>query len=603
MKKINNLFLLGTVALTGMAGLTACSSENEPSDGDQSGVAGQVVKTQFALNVPYAKNGTRMTKDNTQGEGDNFLGISRMRLFTYEGEPSANQPITKKIFLGSDQSAFDKSQYKYIYRDIEIPTKTKYFTLYGTATETSSDLFAIGALDASNEYAGTNTNPGYINFSLRSITNSTDISNDDEAQKIIAALQKVIDSEYVLDDGENYEEQVWTQIGQQSAGGTSSEQYARNLYKRFITLKAGSAQSVISALKGLKEQTGVQPGKGSLLAVIAANCNAAINDLNGVTFPRNKSLPDGVAQLSYDEIGTKFSYQSTAGFGTNNIAISSITYPASLTYFVSTTSMVSDDALIGLSDLPDYNAWTKNPSTAWSSTKFKEGEVTSSTRSIGLKDALQYGVAAMKLSIKCSSATLKDNASKFDGNNKTDNDITVPSEGYPVTAVLVGGQPAKVGWNFLPNDPDEKFATTIYDDNINEEAKFTAKPEATPSNYNYTLVLDNKTTATTQNVVYITVELENHGSAFYGADGLVPKGGKFYLVGKLDVTDPGTNGKTPDGVDHVFVMDHTTNVSLTFNSLKSAYNCIPDLRSSLLSLGLAVDLQWKEGITFDVTIE
>lgn len=600
MNTLNKYFLAGTVALTGMVGLTACSSDSESTGGEQGGVAGQTVKTQFALNVPYASNGTRMTENNTQGEGNNFLGISRMRLFTFTDVPAVNQPITSKIFLGSDNSAFEQSLYKYIYRDIDIPVGTKYFTLYGTATETSSDMFEVGALDASNAYAGTSTNLGDINFSLRSITNSTDISNDAEAQKVIAALQKVIGSEYV-DDEEG--DQVWAQIGQQSAGGTSSEQYARNLYKRFIKLKAGSAKSVVAALKGLKEQTGVASGTGSLLAVIAANCDAAISDLENVTFPRNRSLPDGVAQLSYDEIGAKFSYQSTAGLGANNnIAISSITYPASLTYFVSTKSMVSDKALISLSDLPDYQEWTKDPASAWTSTGFTEGAVTSSTRSIGLYDALQYGVAAMKLSIKCSAATLKDNASRFEGNNNTDADITVPSAGYPVTAVLVGGQPAKVGWNFLPNDENEKFANTIYDDNINNEERFTAKPEQTPSNYNYTLVLDNKTSAAVQNVVYVTVELENTGAAFYGADGLVPVGGKFYLVGKLDVTEPGNNSTTL-GIDHVFVQDHTTNVNLTFGSLKSAYNCIPDLRSSLLSLGLAVDLQWKEGITFDVTIE
>ena len=36
-------------------------------------------------------------------------------------------------------------------------------------------------------------------------------------------------------------------------------------------------------------------------------------------------------------------------------------------------------------------------------------------------------------------------------------------------------------------------------------------------------------------------------------------------------------------------------------SLKSAYNVIPDLRSPKLEFGLSVNLEWKEGLTFEQT--
>ena len=92
----------------------------------------------------------------------------------------------------------------------------------------------------------------------------------------------------------------------------------------------------------------------------------------------------------------------------------------------------------------------------------------------------------------------------------------------------------------------------------------------------------------------------NSGVAFRGADGIIPAGAKFYLVGKLE---PKTKALT--GVDKpaVFMSDYMTTLKLTITSLKSAYNTIPDLRSTKLQLGLSVDLEWQAGLQFDVEIE
>ena len=79
---------------------------------------------------------------------------------------------------------------------------------------------------------------------------------------------------------------------------------------------------------------------------------------------------------------------------------------------------------------------------------------------------------------------------------------------------------------------------------------------------------------------------------------MVPKNGKFYLVGKLDkaATTGVTNTKN---VNHIFVQDHTTVANFTIKDLKDAYNTIPDLRSTSVSVGLAVNLTWEDGIVFD----
>ena len=56
------------------------------------------------------------------------------------------------------------------------------------------------------------------------------------------------------------------------------------------------------------------------------------------------------------------------------------------------------------------------------------------------------------------------------------------------------------------------------------------------------------------------------------------------------------------GKDRVFVQDFTTKADFTINTLKNAYVTLPDLRASLLQLGLSVDLTWQTGMTFDVPL-
>jgi hypothetical protein len=91
--------------------------------------------------------------------------------------------------------------------------------------------------------------------------------------------------------------------------------------------------------------------------------------------------------------------------------------------------------------------------------------------------------------------------------------------------------------------------------------------------------------------------LNNSGQDFYGNDGLVPAGGKFYMVANLKVD---ANSAEPK---RVFAQDYVTTANLTINSLQNAYVTIPDLRSTKLQLGLAVDLSWEAGLTFNVTIQ
>ena len=113
MKKFRFFSFASAMLLASAAGMVSCSSDSiEPTSG--SGVGGQVVKTQFALNIPYggnsstnqAKKVTRMTDEMTQQSG-NFRGISDIVLLTFSDNPETAGTINadKPISIGTDGNA------------------------------------------------------------------------------------------------------------------------------------------------------------------------------------------------------------------------------------------------------------------------------------------------------------------------------------------------------------------------------------------------------------------------------------------------------------------------------------------------------------------
>lgn len=602
-KTINNLFLAGTVALSGIGLLSACSSDDAPGNGEEpGGVAGQTVKTQFALNIPYGNVSTRMTENNTQGENHNFLGIQRLQLLTFAESPETNSSLTAtgSIRIGSGDDAYSKDQWRSVYRDVQIPVGTTDFILYGRAARTADSPADYGYLSAPGNYESM-TALKDVKFALSRIAPQADFTT--AGQGVIDALNKVANTSVKVTVGEDEEATEktvsWADVKNSGLGTESERTVLAERYSQFVSMTAGSSKSALALVTGLRDFFGADVNAQSkpLTAEIVKNAKEAIDALGKIDFPGSLGLPDGVARIHFDESANTFVYESNASFGEkNSIDYTKITYPAALAYYVCSPAMTSTKELTSYAGLPDYTEWTGGTAD-WGASDFTKSAVSQQTRSVALEKALQYAVANLKLSVKCSSSTLEDNA-QSKGGYKENQQVTVMNSGFPVKAILVGGQPSEVAWNFEAPSGDG-FDYTIYDTKMNVDANgsFAAQYNPATTQWNYTLVLDNNNCDTKGNV-YVTVELENNAGDFYGRDGLVPKGGKFYLVGLLTV-----NNADKKDYDRIFVKDHTTIANVSINSLKNAYNCIPDLRSSKISLGLAVDLEWSEGITVDVPID
>lgn len=630
MKRFQLFSLASAMLLASTAGFTSCSSDSEDPQAGGSGVAGQVVKTQFYLNIPYAGNdeggnarvSTRMTAYNTQNY-NNFLGLSDMEMLSFEGTPGTSteeiSTSTATLNLGTSGNASSKdnisganvTSWRSVYRDIAIPVGTTNIILYAKAPKnlynsttgytTKRNNFEAGSLTNPYENATGETNLSNLNFSLKRINQNDNFATKGSA--ILEALKTVAQTKITTTKGD---ELYWANVGKSTIGTENERTALQERYNNFVKATAGSATSVRILIQDLKT---VISGSGLedvqvMAKQIETNCNAALDLLpNTVNFPQNLDLPDGVAQVSWDDTKKEFNFipatgvsvGTTAATTGNNINFTEITYPAELAYFVSSPVKTSENEITAVGMLPKYTEWASGTFN-WDG---YANEVKHRTRFVALEKPLQYGVACLQSKVSCKTAALADNAQKF--GFKTDNTINVnSSKDFKVTGILIGGQPLSVAWNFEPastvNTNDFKY--TIYDQHVD----YGYNVNTVGTDVNYTLVFDNKDASTTSKV-YVTLELENNVENFYGAEGLIPIGSKFYLVGELDPNNTATvTQPTGEAIDHVFVKDHTTVANFTIKDLKKAYNHIPDMRTSKINVGLAVDLSWQDGITFNVDL-
>lgn len=340
------------------------------------------------------------------------------------------------------------------------------------------------------------------------------------------------------------------------------------------------------------------------------------------------TLPEGAAQLEYTASSNTFSHKHP---GTSLLDKSNTTqptayqFPAELMYYCNSDVRTSNKEKTSTDGYPNGVAnWDDN--TKWDS-DWTGTSVTSSTRATAMTKNVNYGVAMLqtKVQIKDGVTSLEDNRAALNP-GETNKSFAPANINFTWTGVIIGGQPASVDWQFLP-PTSSNFDKLVYDNRVAGTTAGTSVPKTagSASAPNYTLLFDNYTSAVTQNKVRVALQFVNNGDDFWGRDNLVRKGQTFYLVAELDpasktvtwdshyqippLDTDGVSTKTP----RVFIQDYMTTATFSFfannptdaahtSSLQNAYVTLPDLRSSQLSFGLSVDLDWRTGMSFDVDL-
>ena len=588
MKTMKNFALMGAIALTGAVGFTACSSSNDVTvNNPDFNPETNSVKTEFTISLPnYVGSITRQTAGVAQAQTTPvFRGMQNIKLIPYGAAvENTSTPLNSKVFeLPSFGSSTDAgwdlaTQKAKVYRNLDVPIGTRVFMFYSQATLDGTN-FNNGVLNAPTSFAG---DASTYNFSLQPIQTTYNYSETDDVKGYaICQYLKGI---------------------RETAGITSSA--LQSLLTNFKPTAASSA-SVQFAVQALWDQVKTYTttdGKDLVKASIEGTSNAyATISEDNVTFTANTNLTGYPANLNLPDGAVAIDWSTPANPAINgsSLSVTDLThyvYPAALYYRANSTIGVSSSANVSTTyGTDDWATIAASNKYTWT-----DAVVNAETRSIALHDQIQYAVGRFDLTIKAAGATLYDNF----GNAVTVN----TTDGFPVSAVIIGGQ-KNVLYDFTPTGT---ATYTIYDNVMNGTVAAKAN-EAVGKNH--TLVLE---TAATAKQVNVAVELTNNtGNPFRGKDGTVPAGGKFYLVGTLDLTKAAEVAQpTAGNREKIFEQDYTTSANFTINvgtafsgtpskdtnqtGLGAAYNVIPDLTVSQMEVAFSVDLEWTPGLQFNI---
>lgn len=653
---MKNLALMSAIALTSVVGFTACSSSNDVAEDINPNYNPETnaVKTEFVINVTQPGERTRMTAANA-GAGA-FQGIDNMKLFCMTGVPATDDnAITSAKTLtltpytagpaidGTDPTLTNSSSKVYT---MYIPVNTTNFLFYATAPLPNTlDKNVRGSLLNNLSTASTvaSTAATDIKFNLESIVPTTSSSTITTPQGYLETILNGIKAAQV--DNTNTWAGTHGATGAMTALGNAFDQFTNQAQSGDV--RQGSSLAILNMVKdlfyavngdyALQSDADAKAMAEAVLDKIVTyfdvtktgtaspytytwNSDAYKTGTDGATFntnsyPETLGLPTGSAVIIYDNTnGFSFINDGTHGAAAVTTAYEKFTYPSQLTYYCN-SGLWQTTAGKTTNDYPtSSSAWL---SYDWNTNGWNGNAVSAATRAVAMKDNITYGAAQLLSTIKLeanvgtpSGEAFVDNASTVTGgvvpNNVFDGSDATKTITLNVHGILIGGQPATSMYDYLPLNNDA--SDVIYD-------KFSSNGTAvnTTGVTNYTLAMDNYTTAETQATVNVALEM-TADKDFYGISGKIKAGQKFYLIGSLDPAAGGTitwanhksfkSGDAGYNKTRVFIRDAQTTATFTLkkNTLKNAYSTIPDLRSTQMVFGISVDLAWKTGLTFDVPI-
>lgn len=572
MKVFRHIYNIGTriLALLLLFCWQACSTTDsddpqQPSDGR--------VAVELALCVSAAQDHeahapaapTRLSAVTVQNE-DNFRGIQDLRLIPLNSEDAVCGDMLRSL------SRVDGTQHYFSNEVTELNIGTSQFLCYARA------IPADGAIPADNggiDDSSFPASPSNVDLSaIRFIPSQISPNETDDrygAANTMAAYLTTIATAKVSDDYR------WDNADHKLGA------YYKNFVNKLSGFKpiAGSTANVKAMVKQLKNNLEALELTGDE-DMLRDNIITAIGDVDtqvtGDAYPGNLGLPDGAGALRWNDTEKKFEViinapeSSTMPLSDHN----RFAYPPELYYFIKSPIKTSTSQRES-----DYSETEWDDVLATYQTD--NATVQTTTRSVAVKNPLDYAVGSMVVYIQAASASLEDNSQEAHdaegGSTITVQDValgTVGDQKFPLTGIQVDGQYQQT-CEFLPvgDTKDSENHTVkakeyiVYDKSIS--GVYLTADISSPA---YSLAYQSRD----DKPVDIVLEFQNNsGQDFYGYDnGIVYKNTKFYLIGQI----------WPDGessVDkerRVFTKDHKTVLNLTIRSLKNAYNVIPDLKTA-----------------------
>lgn len=642
--KTKKAFWHAAIAAIAICSFSACASSEEDELQNSENERG-VVKTEFTISFPQQMGArTRQSEAIVQGQTTPvFRGLQKIELrpFSIKAENvSSNTNIPGSINLGTSTgdagytlasnassivtlkptgtNQVSKSQ---LYKDIEVPIGTRSFMFYGVAKDNETSTGSHNIVNGALEKKETGTTLNDISISPVQIygnndTHNNDTHNDDthnEAATIAKYLTNIAKASATIDGEEKNTLYFFPNFTKITTGSWNSVKAAvRELYKSVYSTANYDTNGNATNLPGAIVKAILKQGETTFAT---EGTDGTLNFTVDYTYPRNIGLPDGAAYVEWNS--EAFVVKTKDNINLSIASLDKYVYPASLYYYG-----LSNIKTVGSPMNSYYNSdrtWAEIIK-EYNNQSDKSDVVQSTTRSIAIENEVQYAVGRLDVTVQATNglSTLKD------ANNQ---DVSLGANTFPITGIIVGNQRV-VDYKF---EAKEKSKTgnqyTIYDSQVTENTPYLYNGSNVPA-ATHTLVLETvdvnedqekATTETTEGkITYykapnadvpIAVEFENKsGKTFVGRNKeLIYPDTKFYLIGKLypdkNKTEHYDNDESKPLIKKAFVKDYITTANFKVSSLQNAYNMLPDLRTPHLEIGLSVDLNWKTGITQDISIE
>ena len=537
-----------------LAVLCLLSCTTSDSDDPQLQIGNGRVTVDLALSVSTTSGNsgatTRMAADIVQASG-NYRGIQDLKVYALNSEDTQ---------LGYYNNLASVSGTRHYYTNqIDLSIGTDHFLCYAKAVPgEDAKAYENGSITphfVSTDYTQNTFEPVQITVSSNSEVQAAITAGYAEATAMATYLTEIANASNHVD---------WT--------GSS-------LYTSFISKGnyiAGSSANLKALVTKLKVDLSITPTeeKNKVIAKIGDedNINGKLYISN--PYPAVIGIPDGAAAVKWDESQNKFVAVTEFNSGTPLSNHTRFIYPPELYYYINSPIKTATTSL----ETEYSNATWSNVLENYTS---DDATVSSSTRSVAVKKALDYAVGCLEVYIMANAAKLVDNA---------DVDVDVSTHNFTLTGIILGGQymqdyqftPIQVQ---TPSNTDEKI---IYDKDVPTGIQLTTSWTETPV---YTLAFQSKN----EKPVDIVLEFMNNGTAFTGEGGIVHKDTKFYLVGQI-WPEPEKSSQG-DYFTRVFTKDYRTKVNLNIQSLKHAYNVIPDLKTATYSIKVdnVAITPWSDG--------
>lgn len=603
--------------------LSSCMHYDEPT-----GNPDEPATVNLAFSVAgSAKSQTRLsdgvTQENSTRSQYRDLDMNTLTLipFSKQGKiESSDRPL--RLFDGSGYDRFYENKDDiyggfYLYQGFNMMRGTASFLVYAKASEATPTK--PEGVDAKSFYGSLvkemplDLSPDGITFSPETIATKADA---DKYAKLLADYLTYIAEAQATDEMTSVTYK-WANI---------SESQWRVLFLNFTgqendgnLLMAGSSANVMAHVNALYSKiSALSYETGSLGAKMKANILSRIKDytatglsltfegdqLTGIgvgtsakDYPAIIGLPDGAAALQWapknDNSGYAFIPRTETSTTANMNTITRYCYPAALWYYAN--SQINTSNKSGIDDYyssDDYKTWPALLGNYENTSSF----VTGNTTAVAIQDPLQYAVARLEMTMQ-SDATLKDARGKT---------ITPTGTSFPLTGIIVSNQ-HKVRFDFKPSEAtgeeshaDDKF---IYDSQMKKSDGTYFYLSTTEQKIPSTLALQSYD----GEEVTIIMEFRNDsGQDFHSKTGIIYRGTKFYLIGKIK---PNEKTNPDDYEKRVFTQDHVTTVDMkvvsntTTNSLENAYNVLPDILGGRLEVGVQLTPKWYFATPVNIPME